>query len=597
MKPGPMKTSPWMLGLPLLLAIGAPFFVSSFTVTMLNYVYLNAIVVLGLVLLTGVLGLISFGQAAFVGVGAYATAWMTVSLGWSPWLSLIGAVLVTGILAAALGSITLRMGGHYLAIATLAWGISFYYLFGNLKGFGGFTGWGGIPAPSIGPWQLGSERAMYGLVLAWLVAAVWMGNNLLDSRVGRAMRALRAGAALPESFGVAVPHLKLTVFAAAAMMAAVSGWLYAHLQGYINPSPFGVTVSIEYLFMAVIGGAGQIAGALLGSALVTLTREWIQDLMTRFAGQAGNFETVIFGAVMLVALAQARRGLWPWFSRWLPVAPPPALPAAAPLEPVVRAPAPPDPALRQAVLEVRQARKVFGGLVAVDDLSFNVNGGEIVALIGPNGAGKSTMFNLISGLLPLSGGEVRFCAQRIDGLGSARIAALGISRSFQHVKIARGMSVLDNVALGSWLRTGTGFVRSALRLDRASEQAVKADALWQLQRVGLQDLAHARSDSLPLGKQRILEIARALAADPMLLMLDEPAAGLRALEKKALAELLVTLRASGLAILLVEHDMDFVMKLADRVVVMNFGQMLATGTPAKIRSDARVLEAYLGADD
>jgi len=303
---------------PLLLAIIAPFVLSSYAVTMLNYVFINAIVVLGLVLLTGVLGLISFGQAAFVGVGAYATAWMTVTLGLSPWLSLVLCVLVCGAIALSVGAMTLRMGGHYLAIATLAWGISFYYVFGNLRALGGFTGFGNIPAPSLGSWTLAGERSMYALIVLMLVASIWACVNLLDSRVGRAMRSIRYGAALPESFGVNVPRIKLTVFVLAAMLAAASGWLYAHLQGYINPSPFSVTVSIEYLFMAVIGGAAQIAGALLGAGVVTLVRDWLQDLMTALVGQAGNFEVVVFGVLMLIILNRAKSGLWPFLNSMLP---------------------------------------------------------------------------------------------------------------------------------------------------------------------------------------------------------------------------------------------------------------------------------------
>lgn len=580
------------LGLLLLvLAVAAPFLAGSYTVTMLNYVYLNALVVLGLVLLTGVLGLISFGQAAFVGIGAYATAWLTTSGGLSPWLSLPLCVIGAGLTAAALGAITLRMGGHYLAIATLAWGIGFYYLFGNSRAIGGFTGMGNIPPPVAGPWALDTERSMYGLILLALLSGIWTCLNLLDSRMGRAMRAIRTGAVLPESVGVDVARIKLMVFVFAAMLAAVSGWLYAHLQRYVNPSPFSIVVSIEYLFMAVIGGAGQIFGAIVGAGLFTLLREWLQDLMTALVGRAGNFEIVVFGAVMLLVLNRAKEGIWPFLNRWVPSAGPRAVPAAGPLAKTPRPVASDKP-----VLEVLAARRTFGGLVAVNGMGFEVHRGQVLGLIGPNGAGKSTMFNLISGILPLSEGQIRLCGSRIDGLPSPRIARMGIGRTFQHVKIVRGMTLLENVALGAWLRTDAGFAKACLHLERAEEDAIFAHARWQLERVGLADHMHEPAGTLPLGKQRLLEIARALASDPVLLMLDEPAAGLRAFEKAALSTLLVKLRDEGLAILLVEHDMEFVMKVVDQLVVMNFGQKLASGEPADVQRNADVREAYLGTE-
>jgi branched-chain amino acid transport system permease protein len=579
-------------------------FLPEFTVTLLCYIGLYSLVALGLVMLTGVGGMTSFGQAAFVGLGAYATAWVSTSpavasaLGLAagsallPGAGLALGLVITGLVAWGLGAVTVRLSGHYLPLATIAWGLSLYFLFGNLEFLGGHTGLGGIPPLSVGGWSFASTRALGVVIWAVLLLALWALTNLLDSREGRAIRALKSGRVMAESMGVNTSKQRIKVFVLAALLACISGWLYAHMQRFVNPTPFNLNLGIEYLFMAVVGGSGHLWGAVLGATVITLMKQYLQDWLPSLLGASGNFETVVFGLLMLLVLQRFGEGLWPALARLgervLKPTPPPQMGAPAALA------APVHPPVGTALLDAGNVTKRFGGLVANDAVSMSVKAGEIHALIGPNGAGKSTFFNMISGVDDPTEGEVRLLSQGMTGKPSRAFAALGLGRTFQHVRLLGQRSVLHNVALGAHLRGHAGWVKSMLRLDRGEEAALLAEARRQIERCGLAEQADTPAASLPLGQQRIVEIARALAGAPAVLLLDEPAAGLRHLEKQALARLLSQLRAEGLGVLIVEHDMEFVMNLADRVTVLEFGQVIAHGTPREVQADPRVLEAYLG---
>jgi len=561
-----------------------------FWVTLADQIGMAALVALGLVLLTGVGGMTSFGQAAFVGFGAYTAALLSLDAGLSGWLTLPASLIVTGGVAALLGLVTVRLSGHYLPLGTLAWGLAFFFLFGNLETLGNHDGLSGIPPLAIAGHSLTDARSFWVIVWAGLVGSLVLTRNLLASRLGRAIRALRQSSAAAEAFGIDTARVKLLVFVYAAVLAGLSGWMFAYFQRSVAPTSFGLGRSIDYLLMAVVGGSGSLYGALAGAGIVTLTENWLQDLMPRLVGIAGGTETIVFGILLVLVLQMAREGLWPHVAQAL------AHFAAAPQMPAPAAALPGRqmPEKGSTLLSVTGLTKRFGGLTAVNDVAWSIRAGEIVGLIGPNGAGKSTTFNLVSGLQRASEGEIRLMGERIDRLPARQIARRGLARTFQHVRIVPDMSVLDNVALGATLRGRAGFWSALLGLNRTEEAQLMADAARQIARVGLGDVLFRPAGTLALGQLRVLEIARALAMDPALLLLDEPAAGLRHMEKQALARLLHRLRLDGVSILLVEHDMDFVMTLTDHLVVLNFGTKIAEGTPAAIRNDPAVIAAYLG---
>ena len=565
--------------------------VPEFWITQLNYIALYSLVILGLVLLTGIGGLTSFGQAAFVGIGAYTSAYLTVNMGWSPWLTVFAGLFITGISALVVGWITLRMSGHYLPLATIAWGLSLYYLMGNLDALGKYDGILGVPALTLFGWDISQGRSFF--VLAWgmVLFAAFALLNLMDSRTGRAIKAMRSSGLMAEAMGVDTLRHKVGIFLIAALFASISGWLFAHFQRTVNPSPFGLKMGIEYLFMAVLGGAGFVWGAISGAVMTKLLEDELQVLLPKLLGTSGSYEVIVFGVVLVLVLKYLPDGLWSLVGR--------ILPKPNRVEDWQTAAALPErakPALGETVLEVKDIRKQFGGLTAVNNIGFSIQAGQIVGLIGPNGAGKSTTFNLITGVLGLSSGEVKFRSQTISGLPSREIARRGMSRTFQHVKMIPELTVLENVALGAQLRGSKGALSSMLRMDRAEEQSLLREAARQLERIGMGHAMHEQAGNLAMGPQRLLEIARALCSDPALLLLDEPAAGLRHKEKQALAGVLRQLRSEGMSILLVEHDMDLVMDVTDHIVVMEFGTLLMQGTPEEVQQSPKVRAAYLGVE-
>jgi branched-chain amino acid transport system permease protein len=573
------------------LIVGGPFVAPPYYIVLFSYVGMATLTALGLVLLTGVAGQVSFGQSAFVGVSAYTAACVTTMAGLSPWLALPICLAMTAFSALVIGGATLRLSGHYLAVATIAWGVSLSIVFANVRGLGGHSGIGGIP--TLSPFAPGWWSDTFFLYLGWatVFGTILLLRNLLNSRPGRAIRSLASGEGFAPFFGVRTGHYKLAVFVTAALLAGLSGWLYAHMLRFVNPAPFTVMSGIEYLFMIVIGGAAYLWGAVIGAFVVYVVKDILDQTLPGLLEGGGSLKTLVFAIVVVVLLQHSRGGIVRLFrSRFGSPAPIP-VPAGD-----VRPPLRPKPAHTDALLDVKAVSKRFGGLVAVNKISLHLRSGEILGVIGPNGAGKSTLFNLMTGMLPSDGGTIRFDNRDITNLAPAGIFALGIARTFQHVQLRPEMSAIECVALGAHLRGHAGMIAAALRLNRAEEERLLSEAAHRLKEVGLGEHLLMPAGSLALGQQRLVEVARALASDPIVLMLDEPAAGLRYNEKQALMTVLKRVRDSGVSILIVEHDMEFVMQLVDRLMVMEFGAQIATGHPQEIQKDPRVIAAYLGED-
>ncbi|WP_245408464.1 ABC transporter permease subunit [Zhengella mangrovi] len=568
-----------------------PFMAGSFTISLVNEIGMAALVVMGLVLLSGIGGVTSFGHAAFVGIAAYTTAWVNTELGLSPWIGLVLALAMTAGSALVIGALTLRLGGHYLPLSTIAWGLSVPLLFGNMTMLGRHSGISDIDPIALGGFDL--MRPEFVFYLVWVLVAVTalFCHNLLNARMGRLIRAVRGGKILLASVGADIFRVRLALFVFSALTAAVAGWLYAHANRFVSPAPFSLHASIDYMFMMVVGGLGQLAGALAGATIVIAMKSALQDVLPLVTQHAAQIQSVVFASLFILLLHHARGGFMALAERFMQAGPAHGKAIEFPVEPLARRAMPERGTL---LLSVENAVKRFKGLVAVNDVSFDVKAGEILAVIGPNGAGKSTMFNLLTGALDLSSGHVEFMGRDVTAMGQRQIALMGMARTFQHVKLRPQMNVLENVALGAHARGNCGYLRGGLNLDGDEERQIMAEAALQISRIGLAGQEHELAGNIPLGTQRLIEIGRALAADPVLMILDEPAAGLRKPEKQALAELLLKLRESGVTIMIVEHDMDFIMKLADRLVVMNFGHKLFEGRPEAARADQHVRAAYLG---
>ena len=567
---------------------------STYYVGLLAMVAINALVCLGLsfVLATGQ---VSLGHAAFVGFGAYASAILSRDLGVPTALAIPLAVAACVVLAYGLGRVTLRLRGHALPLATLAWGVAIYVCFvAAIDVTGGASGFSDIPALNLFGLVLETRGVT---VLAWLcVGLAYLAYRRIHAgRIGRIAQAIRAQGTMATAFGADVPAIKMQVFVLSAALAALAGCLYAYYMRFLSPTSFAIGASFNYLIMVVLGGAGHPIGAILGAVTFVAMELGAQHLFAKVLGVPGQMETMLFGALLILILLRWPDGLLTWLKpRDAQAGSVVAAGSEAPPLPPLPQVADTRPAIRR--IDVDRVTKHFGGLQALKGVSITVPAGRITGLIGPNGAGKSTLFNAVTRVAPATSGTVSIDGAPIPA-HSRDVIRAGVARTFQHVQLVPTLTVLQNVMIGGHIDGKAGLLSSALGLNAAEEAALAARARTALERVGLGEAAGRPIGSLPLGSQRLVEVARALMTRPDVLLLDEPAAGLRAGEKAQLVALLRSLRdEQGMAILLVEHDMALVMSCVDHIFVLNHGELLAEGDRPQIQNDPAVIAAYLGTE-
>lgn len=545
------------------------------------------VVAVGLNVLVGLTGLVSLGQAGLFALGAYTAAIVSTRLGADVAISTLAAILLASAFGVLLAYPTVRVRGVYLAVITIAFGLIIENVAIEWQSLtGGTTGISGIPSPNLFGLPL-SGYAYYGVLAASLLAAVAFFANLKASRFGRAMLAVAQSETAARSLGVNVAGVRTLAFAIAAAMAGAAGSFYTFLNAYISPDIFTFSDSVRFLLMVIFGGAGTVWGPVVGAYVLTYLPEYLQGLQL--------WQTFAYGALLAIVMFVLPRGVLGTLERVWSSRRPPAPVITEPgisVEQALRAG-------RQSLGGDLQAEGVtvrFGGLTAVSSASLRVRPGEVHALIGPNGAGKSTLVNVITGFYQPDEGGVRLGELVLTGRRPHEVARLGLSRTFQNTELFGDMTVLENVMVGYQQRLTYGLAQAALRTPgfRREETRCRDAAIGLLGFVDLGDYARERARFLPFGLQRRLEIARALAAGPRVLLMDEPAAGLTTQEIEALDRMIRRIAALGVSVLLIEHHVELIMSVADTVTVLDYGEVIASAPPAVVQNDPRVIEAYFG---